>query len=244
MSKPLALIVEDEFDISIVFSRALQAAGFETEIIRDGGSAMEWLSSSKPDIVILDLNLPRVSGPEILQYIRADARLKRTPVIVATGYARLAERFRDQADWVLFKPVSFAQLRDLSARLVGDVFSSKCAVETRLPGRYEVEEYLTQLLFDKNWVILLLQVEYQTDIVAVAELSVRFKSRFAGRWSENEVVLVLDLRQVDRVCEQIRGSGLAVSLGMVNGRAAAGFTDAEAIIAATRENLCGIKAKR
>lgn len=121
MGKPLALIVEDEFDISIVFSRALQAAGFETEIIRSGDAALEWLSSSKPDIVILDLNLPCVSGPEILQNIRADERLAKTPVIIATAYARLAEGIRDQADQVLFKPVSFAQLRDLSARLVGGV---------------------------------------------------------------------------------------------------------------------------
>jgi CheY-like chemotaxis protein len=119
MDKPLALIVEDEFDISIVFSRALQAAGFETEVIRNGDTALEWLSSSKPDIVILDLNLPGVNGPEILQHIRADERLAKTPVIVATAYARLAEGIRDRADQVLFKPVSFAQLRDISARLVG-----------------------------------------------------------------------------------------------------------------------------
>ena len=125
MEKPLALIVEDEFDISIVFSRALQAAGFETEVIRNGGTAMEWLSSSKPDIVILDLNLPRIGGQEILQYIRADARLTKIPVIVATAYARLAEGVRDQADQVLFKPISFAQLRDLSARLVGGMLLDK-----------------------------------------------------------------------------------------------------------------------
>ncbi len=118
MHKPLALIVEDELDISIVFSKALQAAGFETEVIRDGNIAVEWLSSSKPDIVVLDLNLPGVTGPEILRNIRTDARLARTPVIIATAYARLAESVRDQADQVLFKPVSFAQLRDLAARLV------------------------------------------------------------------------------------------------------------------------------
>jgi two-component system cell cycle response regulator DivK len=118
MGKPLALIVEDEYDISLVFSKALQAAGFETEVIRSGDIAIEWLSSSKPDIVILDLNLPRVTGPEILRYIRENERLAKIPVIVATAYARLAEDVRDQADRVLFKPISFAQLRDLSARLV------------------------------------------------------------------------------------------------------------------------------
>ena len=121
MDKPLALIVEDEFDISLVFSKALQAAGFETEIIASGDAALTWLSSSEPDIVILDLNLPRVTGPEILQYIRGDERLAKTPVVVATAYARLADSVRDQASHILFKPVSFAQLRDLSARLVGRV---------------------------------------------------------------------------------------------------------------------------
>jgi CheY-like chemotaxis protein len=121
MDKPLALVVEDEFDISIVFSKALQAAGFETEVIHSGDVALEWLSSNKPDIVILDLNLPCVTGPEILQHIRVDERLAKTPVIIATAYARLAEGIRDQADQVLFKPVSFAQLRDLSARLVSNV---------------------------------------------------------------------------------------------------------------------------
>jgi two-component system phosphate regulon response regulator PhoB len=125
MSKLLALIVEDELDISIVFSRALQAAGFETEIIQSGDDALEWLSSSKPDIVILDLNLPVVTGPEILRYIRADERLAETPVIIATAYARLAAGLRDQANQILFKPVSFAQLRDLSVRLVGNVPPNK-----------------------------------------------------------------------------------------------------------------------
>ena len=118
MEQPLALIVEDERDVSLVFSRALQAAGFRTKVVYAGDDAIEWLSSAEPDMVVLDLNLPRVVGSDVLKYIRSEDRLADTPVIVATAYARLAEGLHDQVDRVLFKPVSFRQLRDLAARLI------------------------------------------------------------------------------------------------------------------------------
>ena len=116
MDKSLALIIEDEYDISIIFARALQAAGFETEIIRAGDTALTWLSCTTPALVILDLHLPRVPGEDILHYIRAEERLANTKVIIATAYASMAERLRDKVDWTLMKPVSFSQLRDLAAR--------------------------------------------------------------------------------------------------------------------------------
>jgi two-component system copper resistance phosphate regulon response regulator CusR len=118
MEQPLALIVEDERDVSLVFSRALQAAGFRTKVVYAGDDALEWLSSAEPDMVVLDLNLPHVVGADVLKYIRSEARLADTPVIVTTAYARLAEGLHDDVDRVLFKPVSFRQLRDLAARLI------------------------------------------------------------------------------------------------------------------------------
>jgi len=118
MNRRLALVVEDEYDVSIIFAKALKAAGFEAQIIRSGDLALTWLSSMTPDVVVLDLNLPNVPGTEILHRIRADARLASTKVIVATAYPRLAEGLHNEADWILSKPVSFGQLRDLAARLV------------------------------------------------------------------------------------------------------------------------------
>ena len=118
MEQPLALIVEDERDVSLVFSRALQAAGFRTKVVYAGDDALEWLATAEPDMVVLDLNLPHVVGSDVLKYIRTEERLSDTPVIVATAYARLAEGLYDHVDRVLFKPVSFRQLRDLAARLI------------------------------------------------------------------------------------------------------------------------------
>lgn len=120
MSKPLALVIEDEYDISIIFARALREAGYEAEIVRSGDTALTWLAAEVPDLVILDLNLPRVPGPKILEHIRGDARFEKTRVIVATAYPRLAAQMRSQADWILIKPVNFGQLRDLAARFSPD----------------------------------------------------------------------------------------------------------------------------
>ena len=92
MSKPLALVIEDEYDISIIFARALREAGYEADFIRSGDTALTWLAAEVPDLVILDLNLPRVPGPRILEHIRGDARFEKTRVIVATANIALQEQ--------------------------------------------------------------------------------------------------------------------------------------------------------
>ncbi len=113
----LGLVVEDDLDLAIIFSEALQAAGFEVETARDGQKARDLLTTTIPKVVILDLHLPLVDGPSLFEQIRSDPRLKETIVVVATADARLAEAYQDQADVVLIKPISFTQLRDLSQRL-------------------------------------------------------------------------------------------------------------------------------
>ena len=117
MSKRSAMIIEDNEDLAIIFAEALQAAGFDTGIIQDGDTARARLKSCAPNIIILDLHLPYVSGEDILKQIRADERLVETRVIIATADPRMADMLKDQADLVLLKPISFGQLRDLAARL-------------------------------------------------------------------------------------------------------------------------------
>ena len=118
MSKHTALIVEDDYDASTIFATALQVVGFDTQIIASGEEAVEHLKSTAPDLVILDLHLPRVVGTDILNQIRSDERLKNTLVIVASADARMADMIRPLADLVLLKPTTFSQVRDLAARLI------------------------------------------------------------------------------------------------------------------------------
>ena len=115
--KPIALIIEDDEDLSIIFSEALNAAGFQTETIRNGQLALERLREVIPEVVSLDMHLPGVSGLDILKFIRAEKRLALTNVVVTTADAVMAEQVRETADFVLIKPITFGQLRDLTARL-------------------------------------------------------------------------------------------------------------------------------
>jgi two-component system response regulator RegX3 len=117
MDNPQALIVEDHVDTGIIFANALQGAGFECEIIRTGDEALTRLAETTPAVVVLDLELPGVPGEEILRQIRADARLARTRVIIATALPDRAEGVEEEADLVLIKPFSYGQLRDLAARM-------------------------------------------------------------------------------------------------------------------------------
>ncbi|MGD2104292.1 MAG: response regulator [Anaerolineae bacterium] len=117
MNDQLAMIIEDNEDLAIIFAEALQAAGFETNIVKDGDAAVASLQTSVPRIIILDLHLPHLSGEQILNQIRDDPRFADARVIIATADPRMADMLKDEADLVLLKPISFGQLRDLAARL-------------------------------------------------------------------------------------------------------------------------------
>lgn len=118
MNKPLAFVIEDDPDLSEIFSMTLRGGGFETEVFLDGQAALNRLTGTAPAIILLDLHLPHVTGATILENIRADGRFAKTAVIVATADARLAEEMHIQADLVLLKPVSVDQLRELAQRML------------------------------------------------------------------------------------------------------------------------------
>jgi len=115
--KPLAFIIEDNQDQNLVFTTALSQAGFETESILEGSIAQIRLTEAVPDVVVLDLHIPGVNGEVLLQQIRSDQRLADVRVMLATADASLAKDLQSQADIVLLKPISFAQLSKLANRL-------------------------------------------------------------------------------------------------------------------------------
>lgn len=117
MEKPLALIVEDDRDIVALFRHVLDVAGYQTEIVLDGKEAMDRLEVILPNIVLLDLQLPSLSGVEILKRMRESERLKRVPVVVITAYAPYADSLPVEPDLLLLKPVDINQLSSLVQRL-------------------------------------------------------------------------------------------------------------------------------
>lgn len=117
MDSPFVLIVEDERDIAALFRHVMDLAGYRTEIAANGKIALERLADCQPDVVLLDLSLPGVSGVNVLQRMRVDERLKTIPVVVVTAYSELAESLAVEPDLVMLKPVSAVQLTDLVQRL-------------------------------------------------------------------------------------------------------------------------------
>ena len=114
---PTAIIIEDDPTLTTICDRALTSSGFNTTIVVDGKVAIEHINEVRPNLVLLDLHLPHVSGEAILKHIRLDSHLKETQVIIISADAVLAKFLQHDADLVLNKPVSYHQLRRLSQRL-------------------------------------------------------------------------------------------------------------------------------
>lgn len=115
----LALIIEDDEDLASIFAEALRGVGFEVELLADGAAAQERLENGPaPFLILLDMHLPHVSGADLLQNtIKRDERYADTTVIITTADARMGEAYNEQVDFVMIKPISFVQLRDLTSRL-------------------------------------------------------------------------------------------------------------------------------
>lgn len=118
MAQNLALLIEDDEDLSEIFTKALEAAGYTVEAILDGKTAQTRLNEIVPHIIILDMHLPHVNGATLLTQIHANEKLKDVRIIITTADNVQADFYRDMATIVMVKPISFSQLRDLSARLL------------------------------------------------------------------------------------------------------------------------------
>lgn len=84
------LVVDDEPDIALICRLALTLAGFEVEERDSGRGALEYLAERTPDVVLLDLRLPDLSGWEVLDRLRQDGRLKDLAVILFSAHASAA----------------------------------------------------------------------------------------------------------------------------------------------------------
>lgn len=115
-AKPVAIVIEDNADQNLVFTMALNKAGYATESIHNGTDAQKLLQEIVPHLVVLDLRMPDIDGNVILAQIRRDERLSKVNVILATADAAFADALESQAELVLLKPVSFSQLSELANR--------------------------------------------------------------------------------------------------------------------------------
>ena len=119
-TKPLALIIEDDEDHNMVFMTALTKAGYTTESVFDGVTALNRLTKVKPAIIILDLHMPGINGGWLLREIRKDLHTANSRVIIVSADAEFANRLQSQADYTFIKPVSFSKLTNLAKSLLDE----------------------------------------------------------------------------------------------------------------------------
>lgn len=114
--KPVALVVEDDEDQNIIFTAALEQAGYVVKSVYDGITARQVLAEIIPLIVVLDLHMPGVNGDVVLREIRTSPRLKDIRVIIATSDSSFAASLELRTELVLLKPIGFSQLSQLASR--------------------------------------------------------------------------------------------------------------------------------
>ncbi|MBW0159084.1 response regulator [Sedimentimonas flavescens] len=121
--KHRVLIVEDEDNIAIALDYLMSREGFDHDRIATGAGAIDRIRATHPDLVLLDVMLPEVSGYEICQEIRADTGLSDVKILMMTARGSAMERRKGLAlgaDGFIAKPFELKELRDEVHRLLDE----------------------------------------------------------------------------------------------------------------------------
>ena len=120
------LLAEDEPNIVESLTFLLERAGFEVAVETDGRQALEAALADAPDILILDVMLPKLDGYEILRQLRADRRAEALPVLMLTAKGQREDRetaLECGADLFITKPFSNSEIVAAVERAVGELSS-------------------------------------------------------------------------------------------------------------------------
>ncbi len=89
--KKKILLVDDEPDLVQLVSLRLQAAGYEVEVAYDGQQALDQVKKVRPDLIILDLMLPKFDGYKVCRLLKFDERTSRIPILIFTARAQVED---------------------------------------------------------------------------------------------------------------------------------------------------------
>ena len=116
------LVVEDEDNIAIALNYLMSREGYDHDRIANGAEALARIRDTHPDLVLLDVMLPEVSGYEICQGVRLDPSLAEVKILMMTARGSAIERRKGialGADGFISKPFELKELRDEVRRLLG-----------------------------------------------------------------------------------------------------------------------------
>ena len=120
MAKRVLVVEDNELNLKL-FCDLLRAHEFTAEPVRDGREAVGRARAFKPDLIIMDIQMPHVTGYELILELKADATLKSIPVMAVTAYAGREDEERIRAagaDTYVSKPISLARFMDAVGALL------------------------------------------------------------------------------------------------------------------------------
>lgn len=122
--KKKILIIDDDPDIIKFLTVLLEDNGYSTIAAADGVEGLKSAQSERPDLILLDITMPEMSGVRFFREVRASAKLKSTPVVMVTGVAEDFKKFihsRKQVappDGFIHKPIDKNNLLEIIAGLI------------------------------------------------------------------------------------------------------------------------------
>ena len=122
MAKTVMIVEDNELNMKL-FNDLLRANGYSTMPMRNGYDALDALQEHRPDLIIMDIQLPEISGLEVTKRIKQDDKLRSIPVIAVTAFAMKGdeERIRQGGcEGYLSKPISVATFIETVKSYVGE----------------------------------------------------------------------------------------------------------------------------
>ena len=123
MKKSVLIVEDNELNMKL-FHDLLEAHGYDTIETRNGVEAVELARKHHPDLILMDIQLPEVSGLQVIQWIKDDELLRRIPVIAVTAYAMKGdeEKIRQSGcEAYLSKPIAVVKFLETVRNYIGDV---------------------------------------------------------------------------------------------------------------------------
>lgn len=119
------LVVDDEFDLTGTLRAILEGEGFHVDTCDNGKAALGRLKSFKPDLVLMDVMMPMLSGLEVLKSMRQSEQLKDVPVILMSSMRPSVKRADYQWQAFLRKPFSLSTLLKTVEKLQSETASAE-----------------------------------------------------------------------------------------------------------------------
>ena len=123
MAKTVLIVEDNELNMKL-FNDLLEASGYRTLQTRNGFDAIELARKHRPDLILMDIQLPEVSGLDVTRWIKEDDELRSIPIIAVTAFAMKGDEERIRAggcEAYISKPISVTKFLETVRHYLGDV---------------------------------------------------------------------------------------------------------------------------